>query len=835
MFRDLRQALRMLMQSKGWTIVVLLSLALGIGVNTTLFSAINGLMIKTVAVLRPHELVRIRAVGDNQMRNSSSEYGYAAPKAGGQRPRSTFSYSVFQDLRDGNQTMTGMAACAPSGRVNVIVKGQAELASSLVASGSYLDVLGIPAFVGRTIGPDDDKPGAPPVAMLSYGYWNRRFGGDEATIGTSVTINSTPVTIVGVMPPSYSGIQRLGSQGEDILLPLVLDTQINERDRLSQPTYWWLQVVGRLKPGATAAQVEGNLNGVMQESARRGWSSYFSELSDESRGLSRNQNRSQVPNLDVASAARGIYDPSPTSARSISVLGVVVVMVLLIVCANVANLLLSRATLRRKEISIRLSIGANRRRLIRQLLTESVLVALLGGALAMLVAYWSRSLLPLGDPPPLDWRVFAFAGGISVLTGLTFGIIPALRATRVDLANSIKETSRSLSRSRTLLGKTLLIAQVAISLVLLIGAGLFLRTLMNLRNVDVGFKTANLLLVSVDPSVNRYDEEHSRRLVEQMKEAFQAIPGVRSVGMATPPLLSGSTWQNSMHVPGRPSSEDDDVHVMTVSPEFFETMQIPILMGRNFTQHDVKDAPQVALINEATAREFFGEGSPLGKRFGDSPEENDEYEVVGLVRDAKYASVRDDPPPTVYRTFAQTPLFQVTYLLRTGLEPMSVVPNVREAAHRVDPNLPLGNIRTQEDAVEERFSQERVFALAYALFGALALMLACIGLFGLMSYSVSRRTNEIGIRMALGAHRGGVVRMVLKESMLLVIIGSAIGVAGALAAGRLVASQLYDLAPTDPLTIVSVVVVMLVVSGIAGYLPARRASRLNPTVALHYE
>ncbi|HSR50271.1 MAG TPA: ABC transporter permease [Acidobacteriota bacterium] len=835
MLRDLRHALRLLLQNKGWTAVLLLSLALGIGVNTALFSAVNGLLLRTVSVPEPEDLVRLRWAGDNDMVQSTSVYGYSLENEAGERVTPTFSYPAYLDLKEANQTLTGLTASAPAGRVNVIVDGRAELASADLVSGNFFQTLGVKAAAGRVLTPEDDQAGAAPAAMISHGYWERRFGGESAAIGKSVTVNGVSVTIVGVLPPGYTGIQRLGSGASEVQLPLFLDTQLNGRSRLDRPTYWWLQLVGRLKPGVTAEQVKGNLDGVFQASAKAGWDTTYAEMSEEQKGRQRNQNRTAVPSLDVASAARGIYDANPSSVGSMTTLSVVVILVLLIVCANVANLLLSRVTSRQKEISVRLSMGAGRGRLIRQLLTESVLLAALGGVLALVVAYWTRDLLPFGSAPPLDWRVFAFAAGVSVLTGLIFGIIPAIRATRVDLAVALNESGRSQMRSRSWMAKSLLILQVAVSLVLLVGAGLFLRTLYNLQTAPVGFDKENLLLVSVNPRVNRYEDERSQQIVEQLKDEFGGIPGVHSVSVSQVALLSGGTWTSSVYPEGN-ESDDLNAHMMTISPEFLDTMKIPLVAGRNFTPQDTEGAPEVALVNEAAVREFFpGGGSPLGRRFGHSVEERSSVEVIGVVQDAKYSSVRDEAPPTVYRSYLQNSLFRAVYELRTGVDPRSIVPSVREAARRVDPTLPLSDISTQAEEVKERFSQERTFALAYSLFGGLALLLACIGLFGLMSYSVTRRTNEMGIRLALGAQRADVIRMILRESLILVGIGLAIGLGTALAAGRVVASLLYNLAPSDPVTIIVAAVLMTLVATLAGYLPARRASRVNPITALHFE
>jgi predicted permease len=851
MLRDLRHAARMLLQNKGWTAVVVLSLALGIGANTTLFSAVNGLLLQTVPVWQPEGLVRLKWAGPNDMVTSSSDYGYSEKNAAGQDVRSTFSYAAFQQFRSSNQTLMNMFACAPTGRVNVVVNGEAELASAFVASGNYLGVLGVPALVGRTITPEDDQARAPPVAMISHGYWVRRFGTDSNVVGKVVNVNNTPVTIIGVTPSEFTGVQRLNDSAPDIQLPLSLDHQINigppgrtassgpqnaPPPRLSQPTYWWLQIMGRLKPGSTPQQVHGNLAGVFQQTAREGLASYLAGLPPQQRSASQNQNRRAVPKLQVSPGSRGVYDADPNATRLVTILTVVVTLVLLIVCANVANLLLSRASARQKEISVRLSVGASRVRLIRQLLTESLLLSVIGGMLGMLVGYWSRQLLPFGQTSPFDWRVFAFVTALSFMTGIAFGLVPALRATRVVLSASLKESSRSVSGSRTILSKSLLVLQVAVSLVLLIGAGLFLRTLQNLRNVEVGFNTQNLLLFSVNPQLNRYDEQRIAILYEQMKEGLHAVLGVRSVSLSRTALLAGSISTSGVHIQGRESgARGNNTHMMTVSPEFFETMEIPVLAGRGFSARDSRNAPKVAMINETGARRYFPEGNPLGRRFGFSPEESGEFEIVGILRDTKYSSVRDAPPPTVYLPQLQGPLGGATFELRTAGDASRMIPAVREAVRRIDPSLPLTNFSTQAEQVERRFAQERLFALACSLFGGLALLIASIGLFGLMSYNVVRRTNEIGIRMALGAQRWDVIRMVLRESLALVVIGVALGLGTALAASRLIRTLLFGLAPNDALTIASAIFLMILVSTVAASLPARRASRVDPMVALHYE
>ena len=848
MLKDLRHAVRMLMHAKGWTAVVIVSLALGIGANTAIFSAINGLLLTELPVKDPEGLVRLRSVGRNDMRTSSSDYGFIAPEPDGTQVRATFSYPMFQQFLADNQTMSELFAGAPFGRVNVVVDGHAEIASAFISSGNFYQALGVRARLGRTILPDDDRPSAPPVAVVSSKYWNSRFGADPAVVGRTISVNSVPITIVGVLAPEFTGVQQPVADPPDVSMPLALDTQLSTNPgsgpaRLMQPTYWWLQVMGRLKPGATAGQVQGNLEGSFQQTARAGMDSYLKSLSDEERSRAVNRDRKEVPRLRVEAASRGVYDVNTNELRSVTILTVVVALVLLIVCANVANLLLSRAQTRQKEMSVRLSLGATRPRLIRQLLTESLLLAAMGGALGILVGYWGKQLLPgaAGRMTGMDWRILAFVLVVTGATGILFGIAPALRGTGVNLNSALKETSRSVVGSRSALGKSLLVVQVAMSLVLLVGAGLFLRTLQNLRHVDVGFNPQNLLLFRVTPQLNRYDDARALQLYQSMMDRLAAVPGVRGVAMSQPALLSGSVNSTSIYVQGRsypPGGVRDgsnSINRLVVSPNFFTVMEIPLMTGRGFTERDSSTAPKVAVINEAAARMYFPNESPLGRRFGSSVETSNQLEIVGVLRNTKYDSVRDSAPPTMYVPYSQTRFGSAIFEVRTAAMPASVTPSVREAVRQIDPNLPLMDVSTQIEHVEQRFSQEKLFAQATALFSGLALLLASIGLFGLMSYSVARRTNEIGIRMALGAQRGDVLRLVLRESMVLVAIGIVAGVAIAVGLGKYVRTLLFGLPPTDLAAIGAAVLLMVIVSAFAGYLPARRASRVDPMVALHYE
>jgi predicted permease len=840
----------MLLRARGWTAVIVVSLALGTGANTALFSAVNGLLLRKLAVDEPDRLVRFRHVGRNEMVNSSSDYG-TVEREGGLDTRTTVSYPMYQELRRANQTMTDMFAGAPIGSVHLVVDGRAEIATGFIASGNYHRMLGAASVLGRTLAPEDDHASAPPVVVLSEGFWSRRFGRDAGVLGKVVQANNTPVTIVGVTSSGFTGIQRVVSTAPDVTFPLALDTRLNAQEgirgergpqdvipRLSQPTYWWLQVMGRLKPGATAEQVEANLGGVFQQTARQGMDAFLAGLPPMERGLSQNQNRTEVSRLRVSPGARGIYDNRPEDVRAVAILSVVVALILLIVCANIANLLLSRAAVRQKELSVRLSIGATRARLVRQLLTESVLLAFLGSGFGLVVAYWGKQLLPgqVGQAP-LDWRVLMFATGLALLAGIVFGIVPALRATRTTVAAVLNENSRTVIASRTVLGKSLLVVQIAVSLVLLVGAGLFLRTVENLRRVDVGFNPRNLLLFRVNPQLNRYDPTRIGSLYDRMVERLEAVPGVQSATLSNPPLLSGSVNGGYFVVQGRPFTRGphNEINRVRIAPNFFETMGIPLVAGRTLTPRDGGTAPKVAVINEAAARKFFRDESPLGHRFGGTPEDSGQIEVVGVVRDVKYNSVRDDAPPTMYVPYVQSPLGAMAFEIRTAGDPAGAVAAIREAVRQVDPTVPLTDVSTQVDQIERRFSQERVMAQACTLFGGLALLVASIGVFGLMSYSVARRTNEVGIRMALGAQREDVVRLVMGESMMLVAAGVAIGFVGVLAASRFVSNLLFGLEPADPLAVAGAVTVMVLVSAVAGYLPARRASRVDPMVALRCE
>jgi predicted permease len=830
LLQDLRYAQRTFRRSPVVFAVIVLSLALGIGANTAVFSAINGLFLKTLPVDQPEQLVRFKWSGRNDMAIRTSDWGYSPDDAQGRPVHSCFSYSAFQEFSRSNQTLDGILASAPFGQVSVVVDRQAETASALLVSGSYFPTLGLRAHRGRIINPADDTPSAAPVVMISHAYWNRRFAANPTVIGTLATVNNISVAIIGVAPADFYGVQQLGDSLPDVLLPLAVDSLLAGGGRWRQERSWLLQVMGRLKPGMTAAQVHANLDGV------------FHGISQSSQ----DPKRTGTGELHVDSGRRGIYDTDPSAARSVRILSLAVAFVLILVCANIANLLLTRAAARQHEISIRLSLGARRLRLIRQLLTETVLIALAGGALSIIIARACQTLLPsaLGQTSGLDWRVLVFTATLSVFTGITFGLAPALRATAMNLSGNLNEHTRSITGSRTLLSKSLIVAQVTISVVLLIGAALLIRTLQNLRNVELGFNPRDLLVFRLNPALNGYDSARTIAIYEKVTEEIEQVPRVRAVTLSGKRLLSDEFSTTTIARPGRDNlgGEENRVHMSAVAPTFFEVMQIPLVAGRQFTRFDNRvDGPKLAIINEAAARKFFSGENPLGKTFqwntfgAQLKLTRLEFEIVGITKDTRHSNLRDAAPPTIYIPYLQLPVSGVTFEVRTAGNPATLLPEIRSAVARVDPTLPVMEPLTQMEQMETRLADERAFAFSYSLLGALAAILASIGLFGTMSYNVVRRTNEIGIRLAIGAQRRAVVRMVLQESLSLVLFGIALGVVGAQVASRFIGSLLYGLEPTDPYTYVIVSWLMVTVSLFAAYLPARRASRIDPMIALRYD
>jgi predicted permease len=831
MFQDIRYGIRMLINSPGFTAVAVLSLVLGIGANTAIFSLINAVVLKTLPVRDPEQLILLGWVsGPNPP--AASLRGNLDMRGGGSSSTS-FSYPAFEQMRARNEVFSDMVAFTDLDRLNVSIDGQAELNDGQIVSGNYYSVLGVEPALGRLISDEDDRQSEAAAAVISYAYWQRRFGQNPEVLGKVIYLNGAPFTIIGVTPPAFNGTLQVGYSPEITvplaMQPLVLDGKPIAKDS----TNWWLQILGRLKPGVTEEQARGQLNTLFQQIVAADLTT-FKEEKDEAR-------------LEVSAGSRGLNDTRRQISETLFIMMGVVGLVLAIACANIANLLLARSAARQKEIAVRLALGASRFRLIRQLLTESVLLAVVGGSLGLLLTYWSRGFLlqlvpaesagMMLDLEP-DVRILAFTVSVSIVTGLLFGIAPAFRATKVDLTPALKDNDRVTSRARSRLSKVLLVGQVAISLMLLISAGLFVRTLQNLEKVTLGFNRENLLIFKVDPTLNGYKGARLANLYRQMEEKIEAIPGVRSVSLSRYPLISNSASITSVSVPGftPPSDKKIYVYLQPSSEDFLDTMEIPLLAGRNIRSQDGEGAPKVAVVNETFARTFFSGADPVGRRFSFHRSKT-EIEIVGLARDAKYSYLRDETPPTIYLPYLQDlpRLGQMTFEVRTAGEPFQIVPFIRQAVQSLDSGVPLFNVKTQSEIVAEHLSEERMFARLSSAFGLLALLLACIGLYGIMSYAVTRRTHEIGIRMALGARPGNVRWMVMRETVLLVLIGVVIGVVAAVWATELISSLLFGLTGADPLTIACVAMLLIAVSAFAGYLPARRASRVDPIVALRYE
>jgi predicted permease len=837
-WQDLRYGARMLLKTPGFTAVAVLSLALGIGANTAIFSLLDAVVLKTLPVREPKELVLFNWLSGPK-RMARNVFGDIGPDvATGLTTSTSFSYLSFERLRDHNQSLVEVFAFVAR-QLSVNANGQAEFVSGQLVSGGYYAGLGVQPVLGRTISVEDDKAAASPVAVITHRYWQLRFGLDPAVVGKTIKVNNIPCTIIGVTPPGFYGALQVG-QSPDVSLPLALEPQLSQSNSpLSKPWVWWLRVMGRLKPEVSAERARAELEIAFQQSAQEGWVAAPAAQGQQ------NQEPRDVPRLRAVDGSQGLAELRQKRAQSLTVLMVIVGLVLLIACANVANLLLARAVTRQKELAVRLALGAGRSRLVRQLLTESVLLAGIGGMLGAVLAYWGKDLLlalqPWGGTGlaldlRLDLRVLGFTTAVSLLTGLLFGLTPALRATRIDLTPALKDKARnSAGGARSSLSKALVVVQVALSLVLLIGAGLFTRTLRNLQSLEAGFNRENLVTFGLDPKLNNYPGAQLAQLYQRLLERVEAIPGVRSATLSHYPVLGGSRNDASISVQGQTPQPGEDRRALVneVAANFLETLEVPILRGRGLTLQDDERAPKVAVINQALARRYFGNEDPIGQRFGlGGLETSGQIEIVGVAKDAKYFDLRGEMPPTVYLPYFQNPASNAYFVVRTTGEPTAMIALIRQTVREIDSSLPLSSLHTVRQQVESGWAQERLFASLSGFFGLLALLLASIGLYGVMAYGVARRTNEIGIRMALGAQAQDVIRLVLRESLMLVALGVGIGLATALATTRLIASQLFGLTPMDPLTITLATLLLAGVAGLAGYLPARRASRVDPLVAL---
>jgi predicted permease len=849
LFQDLRFGVRMLRKNPGFTAVIVITLALGIGANTAIFSLTNAALLKKLPVKDPQQLVFFMVAGRQGMGTG-------------------FSYPLLQQFNQNNHSFTGIIAANAPGRMRIAESGrggQVELVQAGRVSGNFFSELGVRGVAGRMLTEDDDSPtGGQPVAVISYSYWKHRFGLDPGVIGRKITLDDFPFTIVGVAPPGFFGIE-VGSK-TDLWWPIRMTPQvISGNQSLNESGHRWLYLMARLKPDVNLEQAHAEMNAVFRR--------HLNEIAPERLASSTPAQRRNYfeRNIQLVPGGTGFTWLREQIKQPLLILLIVVGLVLLIACANVANLLLARAATRRKEIAVRLALGAGRFRLIRQLLTESLLLAALSGALGLLLAQWGARLLLAYLPQERtttfdlapDAQVLAFTLAVSLLTSLLFGLAPALHATRLDLTSSLKDAvGGGAGLSRLMPHKLLIVTQVALSLFLLVGAGLFVRSLQNLKSLDAGFDRENVLLFSLD-TPSGYPLAQRVNLYRRVLERLEALPGSRAASLSSFSLLSGAGMNSNIVVEGyanRPD-EDMDCHRLWVGPNYFATMGIPLLQGRDFGPQELQSqggsfadqsvvsqapqpsatpsAPLAAVINQTMARYFFRDENPLGRRFRvqNGWLQGIPIEVIGVIKDAKYYNLWEQTPRTYYLSFFQRPREEQagTMLLRSFADPASTTTAIQRAVRELDPQAQVVNLRTMNEVVDRSLLQERFVAQLGSFFSLFALLLASIGLYGVMSYATARRTREIGIRMALGARTADVIRLVLREAMLLVSVGVVIGLGLAFAATRLVASMLFGLGPTDPLTIALAVLLILMVAALAGYLPARRATQVNPMVTLRNE
>ncbi len=861
LFRDLRYGFRMLRRSPGVTTVAILSLALGIGANTALFSVVDAVLLQTLPVQEPEQLVLFEWQAGRAYRVSGMSGTSNVDAPPGSRGLSLFRYDVFDKLHHAqagaDSPLSDLFAFGPIPEITASTGDQPEIINGQAVSGDYYAGLRVHPSLGRVITVDDDHSGAAPVVVLSHKFWQERLGASPEVIGKQLKLNQQSFTIIGVTPPAFNGTLQVGYYPA-VTIPLAMEPLLQgEESRLgtaTEPGVWWLNVMGRLKPGATSEQARESLNGVFQAAALDAMPP--PRKSNEPAQLA----PKDYPRLIAQPGSRGMLDQRKSYAPTIYGLFIVVALVLLIACANLANLLLSRATLRGPEISIRLAIGAGRRRLIRQLLTESLLLATLGGVVGIVLAFWGKNalaalanretgLLPSRVEFSLNWRVLMFTLLVSVVTGVLFGLIPAWRGTSLDLSTTLKQSNR-VTGGVSRLSKGLLVAQVTVSALLLVGAGLFIRTLYNLQRVELGFNQENLLVFRLQPEKGGYKDERLLQFYHQLFERLDHLSGVRAATFARVELLANDNWINDFLLPGEPAATAAEHETMRqmVRENYFATMEIPFLRGREFTAQDDQHAPAVAIVNETFQRKFFPNEDVLGKRVTLNERE---VEIVGVVADTRYRRQREAMQPLLYTPWQQeaADAGEMHFALRTTGDPTALAHQVREVVHELDHNLPVTEISTQSARAQATLGQERLYARLFSFFGAVALVLAAIGLFGVLAYSVSQRTKEIGVRMAFGAKVTHVLRMVIWQGMKLVFLGLAASALIGYGFMRLLenqyfgpgtwqrqlSQQLYGVTVSDRLTWIVIALLLMLVALIACWLPALRAAKVDPVVALRYE
>lgn len=832
MWTDLRFALRTLRRSPVFAVVAVLSLALGIGANTAIFSLLDQVLLRALPVREPQRLVVFHV--------AEHFPGWSMADA----HESVFSYPMYKDFRDGSRVFDGVVARAGA-PVSVSDGGATERAGAEIVSGNYFQVLGVTPLVGRNLVPEDDgAPGAHPVVMLSHGYWRRRFGASPAVLGRKITVNGHPMLVVGVAPPGFHGV--IGGRTPDLFVPITMQRQIAPTwDALADYEIAWLSVFARLKPGLSVTQAQAGMQTVFRPMLEE-------LLARTGRMRSRKAEEELLAmKLSLLSAVQGINEMRRQFQKPLVALMGMVGLVLLIACANVAGLLITRAAGRRKEVAIRLALGAGRRGIVRQLLVESLVLGLAGGAAGLLVARWTNlgllRLLAENEPEgwlsaSIDLRVLGFNLLLSVVTGILFGLAPALQSMRAEVASALKDQSAGV---RTGAGgarfrRVLVGAQVAFSLLLLVGAGLFARSVFNLMRVDPGFRSSNVLTCAIDPTLAGYPSARTAAFYRELQQRLEALPGVEAAGAANPGPLTHGNRGGNITVEGYQAKGDEEVGASqhAVSAGYFHALGVPVIAGRQFTERDLAGSQKLAVVNEAFVKRYFRDRNPLGRRiaFGAGNRVVPDREIVGVVRDFKHGDLREQVHETVFFPYTQderpNPL---TFYVRAQRGESQLTSEIRRLVRELDANLPVFAVKSLTVQVQESILTDRLIAILSSAFGALATVLAAVGLYGVIAYSVARRTAEIGIRIALGALPRSVLGLVLREAGALVLAGIAIGLPAALVASRLVESQLFGIKANDPLVFALATLGLCAVGLLAGLIPARRAAAIDPIRALRYE
>jgi predicted permease len=841
---DLRYAVRILRKGPGFTAIAVGSLALAIGANTTIFSVANEMLYVRLGVPHPEQLRLLTLTGDKHVVVHAS-WGDWNPVPGGGTRFDSFSYPVYQLLRKENRVFEDIFAFKDIGRANVTVEGSAQAVQLELVSGNFYEQMKVAPALGRAIlASDDGAPETGAVAIISDGFWERSFSRSPNVIGKVIDVNTTPVTIIGVNPRGFTGAKSAQSSPELFMplsmVPLLTAQTGRDGPLLVSKKLFWVQLMARRKPAISDEQARASLDVALSGAVR----STMSPGKDDT-----------MPNLVLEDGSKGLNFSGREFAKPIYVLLALVGFVLLLACANIANLMLARAATRQREMGVRLALGAGRWRILRQVLTESLMISVMGGAVGLLLGYLGRTALPklLANSweqtdlnVPFDWRVFGFTAGITIITGVLFGLAPAWSSTRAEIGTALKESGTTATRHRKgWSGRAIVAFQVALSTMLVVGAGLFLRTLINLNSIDPGFRADHLLLVDINPPSKQYPAPKDVALHIQIEEALRSVPGVQGVTLSDTALIANNMSEEDFNVDGAPTVKRErgdnsgNAYIANVGRDFMPVMGIPIVAGRGFLPQDEDAAQQVAVVNQALVRHFFPGQDPIGKAFStegsDSPNRK-RIHIVGVVADTRYSDLKQDPPPLHFDLYRQTPgIGGVTYIIRTQMAPGAIVPSLRAAIQKIDRNLPLMDVRTQQQQIDATMQQERIFASLTAGFGLLALALACVGIYGIMAYTVSQRTNEIGIRLALGAERNQVRGMVLREAAWLAVLGVAAGLAVALGLAQLVKSMLYGLRPGDPASFAGGGCLLLGVALIAAWIPALRASRVEPMEALRHE